>query len=289
MAFYCRDTFLGTNGIVPQLDTDAIARITHGLRVQYMFETNKKSGRWGIVDVPEALIDECAGRIFAKVIVRRPLQTEEIIRAEAARKAMEEAAQKAREEVVRKAGEDARRLEEALWNEQVRRQATALRKVESVTQMKARFSSLSELCADIASRGRDPFVADLANNHGSTNYNTGIHEGVIYAIICRVDLNIYVGQTFDVGERMCSHFSGQSSNSNLTSALNKYGRENFVSVILLADIGQQEELDSAEIAVIKCLASDQGYNIAPGGRGGSMLMSVAEFACLSEGRASREN
>ena len=38
----------------------------------------------------------------------------------------EEAAQKAREEAARKAGEEARRLEEELWNEEVRRQAKAL-------------------------------------------------------------------------------------------------------------------------------------------------------------------
>ncbi len=105
MNFYCRDTFWGTKGIVPNSDKDALARITHGLRVQYMFETKNKIGRWGIVDVPEALIDECAGRIFAKVIVRRPLQTEE----EAARKAMEEAVRKAMEEAARKAMEEAAR------------------------------------------------------------------------------------------------------------------------------------------------------------------------------------
>jgi hypothetical protein len=88
MKYYCRDTFLGTKGIVPELDKDALARITHGLRVQYMFETKNKIGRWGIVDVPEALIDECAGRILAKVVVRRPLQAEEEARRQAARKAI---------------------------------------------------------------------------------------------------------------------------------------------------------------------------------------------------------
>ena len=154
MEYYCRDTFLGTKGIIPELDKDALARITHGLRVQYMFDTKNKIGRWGCVDIPEVLIDECARRIFAKVIMRRPLQDE--ARRHAARKAKEEAARKAKEEAARKAGEDARRLEEEL---RPHANAKAARMFETV-----RCSSLAELLAEI-SRGRDVF-SKLSGNLG---------------------------------------------------------------------------------------------------------------------------
>ena len=45
-------------------------------------------------------------------------------------------------------------------------------------------------------KGRDPFVADLAKNHGSTpdpsrKYEEGDNDGVIYVLMCRVNLNIY--------------------------------------------------------------------------------------------------
>ena len=52
----------------------------------------------------------------------------------------------------------------------------------------------------------------------------------------------------------------------IKNAIKKHGREIFVSVFLLAGIEQQEELDSAEIAVINyldCLAPG-GYNIQYG-------------------------
>ena len=60
----------------------------------------------------------------------------------------------------------------------------------------------------------------------------------------------------------------------IKNAIKKHGREIFVSVFLLAGIEQQEELDSAEIAVIQyldCLSwNGRGYNKQHGGgRGGS--------------------
>jgi len=223
-----------------------------------MYDTRLKRSKWGLVEIPYDLLNECADRILAKVVVLRSCEDEEIIRAEAARKAREEAARKAREEATRKA--------------EAEKEAEALRKTEAKVdnQVMACFSSVEEILKDMHKKGgRDPFVADLANNHGSTNYNNGINEGVIYAIICRVDLNIYVGQTTDVGRRMRGHFSGRGgSNSNLTSAMNKHGRENFVSVILLAGIKEQKELDSAEIALIETLITlpgKTGYNIQHGG------------------------
>jgi len=217
-----------------------------------MFDTKSKIDRWGNVQIPEALIDEYAGRILAKVVVRRPHQAEEEAQrqAEASRRA--EVLRKMKEEATRKAGEDARRLAEELriaeacLQEEVARkaEANAARKAE-IPPMRTRFSSLAELLEDMHTKGgRDPFVADLAKNHGSTNYNNGDNDGVIYIIICLIDLNIYVGQTTSFDHRMNEHLSGNGGSECLTSAINKYGRDNFVSVILLAGIEQQEELDS---------------------------------------------
>ena len=78
---------------------------------------------------------------------------------------------------------------------------------------------------------------------------------------------IFPDRCSDVGSRMRVHFSGRGS-SNLTSAMNKYGREKFVSVILLAGIKEQKKLDSAEIALIGTLITlpgKTGYNIQHGG------------------------
>ena len=70
------------------------------------------------------------------------------------------------------------------------------------------------------------------------------------------------------------HFSGYGrANCLIARAIRKHGRENFVSVILLSAIEKQENLNLAEIVVIKhlnCLAPEKGYNIHPGGRGGPM-------------------
>jgi hypothetical protein len=129
----------------------------------------------------------------------------------------------------------------------------------------ALFSSLAELRADISSRGRDAFVADLVENHGSTPIS---HKtGIIYALICRVDFKIYVGQTTNFHGRMRGHFRYEQDGKCLKNAIKKHGRENFLSVILLAGIERPEELDLIEIAVIKdleCMA--WGYNLCSGGR-----------------------
>ena len=77
MHHFCRDTVLRTKGSVPDLDKDALDRITLELTHRYMFDTKYKVGRWGIVLIPEALIDEYAARMLAKVVVRRGPQAEE--------------------------------------------------------------------------------------------------------------------------------------------------------------------------------------------------------------------
>ena len=237
MQCFCRDTFRRHRGLVPDSDKEALDFIVLALTHSFMFERLNKL-KWGLMPVPVAILNECAGKILAKVVLLRRPPAEEIIRAEAASRA--QYAKYARE------AEEAK--EEAIRNAE----AEKLRK--AVAKM-ACFPSVEEILKGIHEKGgRDPFVADLAKNHGSTNYNTGTH-GVIYAIICSVDLNIYVGQSNALGERMRAHFSGQSSNPNLTSAMNKYGREKFVSVILLAGIKEKNELNSAEIALIETLVT----------------------------------
>ena len=77
MFCYCRDTFLRTNGIVPKIDKDALGIIASNLEFRYMFDTKLKCDRWGFVQVLRLLIDECAERILAKVVVRRGPQSEE--------------------------------------------------------------------------------------------------------------------------------------------------------------------------------------------------------------------
>ena len=90
--------------------------------------------------------------------------------------------------------------------------------------------------------------------------NEGDNDGVIYAIICRVDLNVYVGQTQNYDVRMRRHFGGYGSKF-LSNAINAHGRENLVCVIFLAGIAQKEELLSVEAVVIKHMASGaRGYN-----------------------------
>lgn len=143
------------------------------------------------------------------------------------------------------------------------------------------FPSFVDLVADIRAKGgRDAFVANLANNpnlYGSTRdtsrpSNTGDKDGIIYVIVNLANRKCYVGQTKNFDIRMGSHFKKSGYQSYLKRAINIYGRANFMSVILLAGIEKQKELDLTEIGVIKyldCLAPEnRGYNIHAGGRGG---------------------
>jgi hypothetical protein len=120
----------------------------------------------------------------------------------------------------------------------------------------ARFSSLEELCADLAKCGRDAFVANLAKNHSAHDTSRPRYkidkDGIIYALICRVNMKVYVGQTNNYDFRMRAHFSWVGGAPYIKKAINEHGWKIFVSVILLAGI-EQEELDSAEIAMMQYL------------------------------------
>ena len=143
--YYCRDTFPSRKGLVPDSDKDALELITLVPTHRYMYDTRLKRSKWGLMSTPHDLLDECADRILAKVVGTA-----------AARKAMEEAERKATEEATRRF-EAALRLaaEEPLNQEEVARMTES-------NPMRARFSSLEELTADILTKGL------LAKNHGST-------------------------------------------------------------------------------------------------------------------------
>ena len=77
------------------------------------------------MSTPHDLLNECAHRILAKVVVLRRPQAEDDARRHAEERIRAEALLKVNEEVALKAGDEARRLAEELWNEEARRQAKA--------------------------------------------------------------------------------------------------------------------------------------------------------------------
>ena len=144
-------------------------------------------------------------------------------------------------------------------------------------KMNVLFLSKDELIQKIDVMGRDAFVAEIAGNPELYRSIPDISrkskedkDGVIYTLFNIVNQKVYVGQTNKFRERMRDHLAGRGGALYLQNAINAHGRENFVSVILLAGIEKQEELDLTEIAVIKsldCLAPG-GYNLHVGGKGG---------------------
>jgi len=110
-------------------------------------------------------------------------------------------ARKVAEETARKAEEEVESLNsEACLREEVARktEAIAVQKAEAKAKnlVMACFSSVAELLKDMHKKGgRDPFVADLAKNLGSSTYNDGDTDGVTYRDnlsyrledICRAD------------------------------------------------------------------------------------------------------
>lgn len=107
------------------------------------------------------------------------------------RKTIKEARLQATRVVIKTQGKYA--LRKAATDADVRRQTNG-------AQIMACFSSIEELRTDIASRGRDQFVAEIAKNHGfihdtSRKRFKDDNDGIIYAMIYLDNLNVYVGQT----------------------------------------------------------------------------------------------
>ena len=93
--------------------------------------------------------------------------------------------------------------------------------------------------------------------------------GYIYTITNKTDNKIYVGQTMrDVEERWKDHLKRGSNCRYLSSAIKKYGVENFVFKLVCITFDNQ--LDDMEIKYIEkynCLVPN-GYNLRIGGNNG---------------------
>jgi len=213
--------------------------------------------------------------------------------AAARRKEVKKAMRNVVEKVVRNAVRDAKAVVEARRRWEALRNAGALSKADEEALQKTLVSialaasageipiySPAQRLAEITSCGRDPFVAELLKNphiYESTpdalrHRTPGDHDGIIYLLICLENLKLYIGQTKNFDVRMRDHRKGHKGTTGvLTKAIKKHGWYNFMSVILIRDIGPKEELDSIEIALIKhfdCLTSGKrGYNIILGGVG----------------------
>ena len=93
--------------------------------------------------------------------------------------------------------------------------------------------------------------------------------GYIYKITNRIDKKIYVGQTIrDVEERWKAHLHKGSNCRYLSSAIKKYGVDNFEFKLVCITFDNQ--LDDMEIKYIKQYNSlvPNGYNLRIGGNGG---------------------
>ena len=100
----------------------------------------------------------------------------------------------------------------------------------------------------------------------------------IYMYKNKINGKCYIGQAKDFNKRHKSHLCS-SKNSKLRDynypihkAIRKYGIENFNIKILAENIPTQEKLNEYEIFFIKrhkSLKTQNGYNIANGGEGGS--------------------
>ena len=85
---------------------------------------------------------------------------------------------------------------------------------------------------------------------------------IVYKITNKINDKSYIGiTTGDMKQRLRGH--RQKTNSHLTSAMNKYGKENFI-IEQIATAKTNKELDRKEVALIKKLKPE--YNMQEGGR-----------------------
>ena len=54
----------------------------------------------------------------------------------------------------------------------------------------------------------------------------------VYAIICNVTGAIYIGSSINIGNRLVDHLVENNTNVHLQNAINCYGIENFVFVVV---------------------------------------------------------
>ena len=99
--------------------------------------------------------------------------------------------------------------------------------------------------------------------------------GTIYLILNNATGGFYVGKTDKnlpayFREQINAARRGWTNKPHLYNAIRKYGAENFtISVLTEAPSGQLNELEKLWILVLR--AREIGYNLAPGGEGGTTL------------------
>lgn len=105
-----------------------------------------------------------------------------------------------------------------------------------------------------------------------------INSGVIYRFTFP-NGKYYIGQSWNYKERCKSHKSESITRgkSVVYKAIRKHGWDNIIKDILTSNLKTQEQLDLYEIFWINTYDSRNrsiGYNIAPGGKGGSGLKGI---------------
>jgi group I intron endonuclease len=97
----------------------------------------------------------------------------------------------------------------------------------------------------------------------------------IYQTINTINSKFYIGQdSYDNPEYL-------GSGKILKQAIKKYGKGNFIKIILEDNIRSKEELNSREIYWIEKLdAINKGYNIAKGGSGGDTISNHPNYDAI---------
>lgn len=92
----------------------------------------------------------------------------------------------------------------------------------------------------------------------------------LYKITNLVNGKLYIGVTKNLKERQKQHFynPNQNKNSIIKKAINKYGPDNFSFEVLC--VGYKDYIYDLEVKAISTFNSiENGYNIRPGGAGGT--------------------
>lgn len=101
-------------------------------------------------------------------------------------------------------------------------------------------------------------------------------DGVIYMFTCRENGKKYIGQTWDIVERIRCHKRAKGDIRLFHRAIKKYGFDSFDFEILQSGIDTQAYLDLVEWLEIrqKNTLIPNGYNLVEGGVGGNMSNEV---------------
>ena len=102
---------------------------------------------------------------------------------------------------------------------------------------------------------------------------------IVYKITNKINGKIYIGQTIQgLSKRWNGHVHNNASNSAISSAIKKYGSENF-TIESLVECFSVEEMNQNERFFIKALdtIAPNGYNLKPGGAQGGPLSEASKL------------